>query len=112
MKFSGPKKPEAKARDWVKKRIKDRYGKDCWCLTTHQGPYGQKGVPDLIYCIHGLFVAIEMKSEVGEATAIQMVELRKIQKANGISCIIHGKDDVMLQRLFNAIDRRVEQLPF
>ena len=102
--------PEGIVKKWVKDKFLARYSGHIWALTTHQGPYGQKGVPDLLFCIYGLFVALEIKTEQGELTALQTASLRKIELAGGISCVVYGRDEAMLGEIYAIIDEVVSLL--
>jgi|SRR5690606_13666247 len=102
--------PEGDVKQWIKRKVLDKYGDLVWGYTTHQGPYGQKGVPDLIFCIMGLFVAIEVKTEVGTLTKLQSLTLKKIEKARGIAVEIRGKDQKALDELFENIDEVMSML--
>ena len=35
----------------------------CFCWKEHGGPYGTNGIPDIICCYRGRFVAFEVKTE-------------------------------------------------
>lgn len=48
----------------------------------------RRGVPDIIVCYRGLFVAFEVKSSKGIASALQLYNCRKIDEANGIVRIV------------------------
>ena len=39
-------------------------GSFCW--KEHGGPYGTNGIPDIICCYHGRFVALEVKTPEGK----------------------------------------------
>ena len=45
------------------------------------------GVPDIVACIDGCFVAIELKKEKGVASDLQKYNVRKINKT-GIACVL------------------------
>jgi Holliday junction resolvase len=49
----------------------------------HGGMYGTAGVPDIIVCYNGKFVAFEVKTETGKLTMLQESTLRKINAAKG-----------------------------
>lgn len=102
--------PEGNVKSWVKARILKRYGDKAWIVTTHQGPYGQKGVMDLICCIHGLFVGIEVKTVTGTLTELQKGALKKVERAGGISTEIYGKDERILNEIFAMIDEVVNMI--
>lgn len=50
--------------------------------------YGNAGVPDFLCCVDGKFLAIEAKANGGTTTALQDKNLRDIETAGGITCII------------------------
>ena len=37
----------------------------CFCWKEHGGMYGTAGIPDIIACVDGRFVAFEVKTETG-----------------------------------------------
>ena len=49
---------------------------------------GIRGTPDLFGCICGVFVALEIKTDVGVTSAIQLYKLNKIQEAGGVSFVV------------------------
>lgn len=81
--------PEAK----VKKRVREILDEFC---KDHQGyyffppanGYGRQGIPDVICCIQGRFVAIECKANGGVPTELQNREAFKIQKAGGVTLLV------------------------
>ncbi len=46
------------------------------------------GDPDLILCIAGLFVALELKSEKGKVSKLQEHKLVSISKAGGVAMVV------------------------
>ena len=46
-----------------------------------------QGTPDLLVCINGCFVAIELKAVGGKVSKLQEYHLRKIMEAGGISLV-------------------------
>ena len=55
----------------------------CFAWKEHGGMYGTAGIPDIIACIDGRFVALEVKTPTGKLTRLQEVTLGRIQAANG-----------------------------
>jgi len=55
----------------------------CFCWKQHGGQFGTAGIPDIIVCLDGRFVAFEVKTESGKLTKLQESALRKITAANG-----------------------------
>ena len=56
------------------------------------GPYSKSGIPDIIACVNGRFVAIEVKAENGHPSELQKRNIRLIQESNGYACIVYPKD--------------------
>ena len=56
---------------------------DCFAWKEHGGMYGTAGIPDIIACIHGRFVAFEVKTETGKLTKLQEITIEKIRNAKG-----------------------------
>lgn len=56
---------------------------NCFCWKEHGGMYGTAGIPDIIACINGRFVAFEVKTETGKLTKLQEITIQKIRDANG-----------------------------
>lgn len=49
--------------------------------------FGRSGIPDIIVCFHGRFIAIECKAGKGKTTALQERELSRIEAADGIAMV-------------------------
>jgi hypothetical protein len=49
----------------------------------HGGQYGTAGLPDIVCCIKGRFVAFEVKQPTGKLTKLQEITLQRIRDAKG-----------------------------
>jgi len=67
---------------------------DCFFWKEHGGQYGTAGLPDIICCLNGRFVAFEVKTETGKPTKLQESTIRKIQAAKGEAFIVRGAGEV------------------
>lgn len=98
--------PEGKIKrkivDWIKRTWPNSY-----VIRYPAGMFGRTGVPDLICCIDGLFIGIEVKTETNDPTKLQMNELIKIKSASGISVLIRGFDIGKLEKLKEIINGKV-----
>jgi Holliday junction resolvase len=56
---------------------------NCFAWKEHGGQYGTAGLPDIIACIGGKFVAFEVKTPVGKLTKLQESTIAKINAAKG-----------------------------
>ena len=96
--------PEGIVKRWVNDRIKERYGKRARITNTHQGRYGNRGTEDVICCINGLYVGIEVKTEIGHPSALQLHKQKETEEAGGIYEFIFGKDVEKMNEIFGMID--------
>lgn len=81
--MAGPEKQyELKIR-----RFLDNLG--AWHLKTYSDGVQRAGVPDILACVKGHFVAIEVKSETGRPTALQVWNIEKIREAGGIAMVLY-----------------------
>jgi len=72
--------PEGKAKAAVRKML------DRLCIYHFMPPgmgLGRSGIPDIIGCYQGRFIAIECKAGKGKTTALQERELQWIKDAGG-----------------------------
>lgn len=68
----------------------------CFCWKEHGGMYGTAGIPDIIACIGGWFVAFEVKVAGGKPTKLQEVTIRKINEAGGTAKVVYSVDEVRI----------------
>lgn len=54
--------------------------------------FSKSGVPDLLVCYKGRFIAVELKAEKGEPSALQLYNLDEIRKAGGYGFLLYPKD--------------------
>jgi len=80
------KTPEAKVKDKIKAILKEH--RVYYAMPIGTG-YGNAGVPDFLCCVDGRFFAIEAKANGGKTTALQDKNLRDIEIAGGVTCILN-----------------------
>lgn len=98
-------KVKAKLKAWYAANLPDH-----WRVSPRGGPFGKAGCPDDIICYKGVFIAIEVKSDVGDLSAVQLLHLKLIQKAGGISAVIRGYDVERLKRIKALAEERAAVL--
>ncbi len=86
--------PEAKVKASVVKLLK-KYSVYHFFPATHG--FGRSGVPDIICCMNGLFVAIECKAGAGKTTALQDRELKRINENKGVTFVINEDNQKSLE---------------
>ena len=55
------------------------------------GRYTKAGVPDIVACINGYFIAVELKTDTGRVSKLQEYNLEEIRKAGGIAIVLRPK---------------------
>lgn len=79
---------EKQFENQVKKWLKEH---GAWFLKTWGGGYQRNGIPDLLICWKGKFIGIELKTDIGKPSPLQLYELNEIEKAGGIALILRPK---------------------
>ena len=67
---------------------------NCFCFKTHGGYYGTAGIPDIVACVSGRFVAFEVKAEKGKTTPLQEKCLNQIREAGGVAEVVRSVAEV------------------
>lgn len=68
----------------------------CFAWKEHGGFYGAAGLPDIICCIRGRFVAFEVKTPTGRLTKLQEVTIQRIREAGGKAYKVTSVGEVRL----------------
>lgn len=85
--------------DKIMAHIRGRRG--CWGYKVHGGAEQGAGLPDIICCYRGRFVAVECKRPSGGRTSkLQELELRKIESAGGVPLVARS-----LGEFLNALEQ-------
>lgn len=71
----------------VKRFLKDN---GAWVLKYWGGAaYTKAGIPDLLVCLNGYFIGIELKASKGRISDLQRYQLRLIEQAGGIGFVLY-----------------------
>jgi len=84
-----------KEKDLVKK-ISDylKTENDLFFWKEHGGQFGTAGIPDIIVCYKGRFLAFECKVGKNKPTVLQEVTIRQILRAGGYAMVVRSVDEV------------------
>lgn len=84
---------EKKVENKIKKWLKD---KGYWYFKVHGSIYQPSGIPDILACINGKFVAIEVKrSEGGIISPLQKAQIEMIKKNGGIAGVATSMEEFL-----------------
>jgi len=72
-----------------------------FCWKEHGGMYSTAGLPDIICCIGGRFIAFEVKTPSGKLSKLQEITIQKIRAAKGEAFMVTSVEEVkeILQNL-------------
>ena len=93
--------PEAKVKRDVAK-ILDRF--NVYYFFPPANGYGRQGIPDIICCIHGHFLAIECKAGKGTTTVLQEREIAKIKQHGGTVMVVNETNQEELTTLLTKLE--------
>ena len=92
--------PEGKVKARLKKHL-DAMG--IYHFSPFQAGMGRAGVPDIIGCYRGLFVAFECKAGKNKPTALQVREIEAIRKCNGVAVVVNEENWEMVRDLVRKL---------
>lgn len=76
--------------------------KGIWQLARYQAQSNQNGLPDRIYLYKGYLLGLELKTDVGSPTELQLKKINEINNNGGIGLIIRDLEKVEV--LIKVID--------
>ena len=97
--MAAEKQFENQVKDWLKSQ-------GCWLVKYWGGgAYTKAGVPDLLVCCGGYFIAIELKAPTGKPSQLQLWTIDQIRKAGGFAIVLYPDKFYMLKDLVMDLKR-------
>ena len=84
----------------IKKYLKEN---GCWYARIFANGYTRVGVPDILACVNGQFVAIEVKGDGGRISVLQEHSLEEIKKSGGVAIVSYPSDFETFQNLIKSL---------
>lgn len=82
--------------------LKDLKARKCWALKVQGGSWQRAGVPDILACMEGMFVGLEIKEQGNKSSKLQQREIRLINDAGGLAVVIESWEEYLeLMQLCN-----------
>jgi Holliday junction resolvase len=95
--------PEKKVKDKVVAILKDA---DVYYFFPATHGYGRSGVPDIIACVNGRFLAIECKAGTNKPTALQVREIEHIRRCGGVAVVANEENWDMVRPLLRELSSK------
>lgn len=70
----------------IKKHL-DEQG--CYYIKHFANAFTKVGVPDILACVNGYFVGIEVKAPKGKPSELQLYNIEKINESGGIGVVLY-----------------------
>ena len=70
----------------IKRYIQEQGG---WRVKFFANKYTKAGVPDILSCINGYLVGIEVKADAGHPTPLQLHTIEQIRAAGGFAFVLY-----------------------
>jgi len=65
-----------------------------WAFKAAASGYTGRGVPDIVACVDGHFIAFEVKTATGKPTVLQEHAIRDINRAGGTAYVVRSLPQV------------------
>ena len=62
---------------------------NCWSVKFFANAFTKTGIPDLLVCCNGYFVAVEVKAQNGRPSELQKWNIKKINESCGIGVVLY-----------------------
>lgn len=66
--------------------------------------YTKEGIPDILACINGRFVGMELKGTDGRPKLLQLKKLKQIRAASGIGVLLYPEDFEYFKELLRGTE--------
>lgn len=92
--------PEKKVKDKIVAILKDE---NVYYFFPATHGYGRSGIPDIIACVNGKFLAIECKAGTNKPTALQVREIQAIRRCGGVAVVANEENWDMVRDLIRGL---------
>ena len=88
----------------VKQFLKDN---GAWFVKTWSNGIQRKGIPDIIACVNGYFIGIELKAENGKPSELQKWNVKKIREAGGVAIVLYPDQFETFKGYIKALNHNI-----
>ena len=76
-----------------------------WHVKFFANRMTKKGIPDILACVGGYFVAIEVKAQNGHPSELQIHHCERIRKSGGFSFVVYPSGWEKLKKILNGLSQ-------
>lgn len=97
----GPEKYfEIKVKDFI-------FEQGGWLVKFFANRMTKKGIPDILACINGYFLAIEIKAQNGKPSELQIRNCKKIRSSGGQAFILYPSGFNEFKKIVKAMNQDI-----
>ena len=74
-----------------------------WFFKVWGGGFQRAGIPDILCCVQGQFIALELKASTGIPSALQEKNIKMINQAKGIGLILYPEQFNKLKTIIGVV---------
>lgn len=74
-----------------------------WYLKIWGGGFQKSGIPDLLMCVNGIFLAVELKSSVGKPTELQEKNIKMVNNGGGIGLVLYPEGFEQFKNIIKGV---------
>ena len=88
----------------IKKYLSDN---NIWHVKYFANGFTKSGIPDILACCNGRFLAIEVKAENGRPSELQLHHIEKIKQSGGYAVIVKPSQFEELKQLIQELKNEI-----
>lgn len=88
----------------IKKYLSDN---NIWHVKYFANGFTKSGIPDILACCNGYFLAIEVKAENGRPSELQLHHIEKIKQSGGHAVIVKPSQFEELKQLIEELKNEI-----
>ena len=74
-----------------------------WFTKIWGGGFQKSGIPDLILCVNGIFMTVELKAPKGRPSELQKMNTARINQSNGIGIILYPDGFEQFKKIMEGV---------
>lgn len=94
--MAAEKQFENKIKIWLKEH-------GCYFVKFFANRMTKTGVPDILACVNGHFVGIEVKAQNGRPSELQLYNVKKIRESGGLAFIVYPSGWDELKKILEGV---------
>lgn len=96
--MAAEKQFENKIKAWLKDN-------GCYFVKFFANRMTKTGVPDILACVNGHFVGIEVKAQNGKPSELQLYNVKKIRESGGLAFVVYPSGWDELKEILTSLRR-------